>query len=71
LRELAAKRPDVATAMFAMLDKLPVSEAKGNFALDLANDFKQHPQTRPVLEKWAAKGSRDVKRQAERALLKL
>ena len=71
LRELAAKRPDVAIAMFDMLDKLSVSKAKGNFALDLATDFKRHARTRPLLEKWAARGGSDVKRQAERGLQRL
>ena len=71
LRELAKQRADIATAMFAMLDKLAISKATGNFALDLGTDFRQDPRTRPVLEKWAAKGSADVKRQANRGLQKL
>ena len=40
-------------------------------ALDLATDFKRDPRTRPVLDRWAAKGSADVKRQANRGLQKL
>lgn len=71
LQELAKQRPEVATAMFDMLDTLPVSKAKPNFALDLATDFKQHPRTRAVLERWHDKGRSDVKRQAERGLLRL
>jgi hypothetical protein len=71
LRELARARPDIATAMFVMLDKLPISKATGNFALDLGTDFKRDPRARPVLERWAAKGSADVKRQANRGLQKL
>jgi hypothetical protein len=71
LRELAKERADIATAMFAMLDKLAISKATGNFALDLGTDFRQDPRTRPVLEKWAAKGSADLKRQANRGLKKL
>jgi hypothetical protein len=70
LQELAKQRPEVATAMFDMLDTLPMSKAKGNFALDLATDFKQHPRTMAVLERWRDKGRGDVQRQAERGLLK-
>jgi hypothetical protein len=71
LRELAVARSDIATAMFGMLDKLAISKATGNFALDLGTDFKRDPRTRPLLDRWAAKGSGDLTRQADRALLKL
>jgi hypothetical protein len=56
--------------MFAMLSKLPVLKATGNFALDLATDFRGDNRTKPLLEKWAEKGTGDVKRQAGRALAK-
>jgi hypothetical protein len=68
---LAAKRAEIATAMFDMLEKLPIARAKGNFALDLGTDFKRHPRTRPLLEKWSEKGKGDLKRQADRALQRL
>lgn len=71
LRELAAKRPEVATAMFDALDKLPKKDWRGTFALSIGTDFRQDPRARAVLEHWAAKGNADVKKQAERALAKL
>ena len=71
LRELARERSEVATAMFSMLEKLSVRKVTGNFALDLATDFKRDPRTKPLLEKWAGtKSNADLKRQAERALAK-
>jgi len=71
LRELAAQRAEVATAMFDMLDKLPVAKAKGTFALALGTDFKRNPRTRTVLERWVEKGKGDLQRQAKRALDRL
>jgi hypothetical protein len=71
LREMAKVRGDVATAMFDMLASLAVSKATANFALDLGTDFRRDARARPVLEKWEAKGSAAVKRNAKRALDKL
>jgi len=70
LLEMAQVRADIATAMFAMLEKLAVSKVKGNFVLDLGTHFKGDPRAMPLHEKWKAKGSTDVKRQATRALAK-
>jgi hypothetical protein len=71
LRQLALARPEVATAMFDMLDTLPLTKATGNFALDLGTDFRQDQRTQGVLETWAASKRTDLKRQAERALARL
>jgi hypothetical protein len=71
LREVAARRPEVATAMFDWLGKLPKSKWRGTFALRLATELKHDPRTRPLLEKWADRGNTDVKRQATRALAAL
>jgi hypothetical protein len=71
LRELAAKRTEIATAMFDLLDKLPRARWKGTCALNLGIEFKSHPRTRLLLERWAEKGTADVKRQAARALARL
>lgn len=71
LRDLAKARTDIATAMFAMLAKLPVTKATGNFALDLGTDFRHDARTKTVLGIWAEKGNADVKRQARRGLQKI
>jgi hypothetical protein len=68
LLALAAARGEVATAMFDMLGTLPVAKIKGNFVLAFANGFKSDQRATAPLERWAEKGSADVKRQAERAL---
>jgi hypothetical protein len=68
LLSLAARRGEVALAMFDMLDTLPVAKVKGNFVLAVATGFKDNQRTIPLLERWSEKGSGDVKRQAERAL---
>lgn len=68
LRAIAAVKPDVATAMFAALERLPIRKVKGTFALNLANDMKGDPRTRMVLEKWEGKGPSGFRRQVTRAL---
>lgn len=68
LLALAGRRGEVAVALFDMLGTLPVAKVKGNFVLAFANGFKSDPRAAVLLERWADKGSADVKRQAERAL---
>jgi predicted KAP-like P-loop ATPase len=70
LVELAAQAPEVATAMFAWLDKLAVSKVNGTFVLTFAATFKADARTRPLLQRWSERGKSDVKRQADRALEK-
>jgi hypothetical protein len=71
LLELATKRPEVATAMFDRLNKLPDNKADGTFATNLAVRMKSDSRVRPLLQRWAEKGTRDVKAAAARALDRL
>lgn len=68
LLSFAARRGEVAVALFEMLGTLPVAKVKGNFVLAFANGFKGDARAIAVLERWAEKGSAAIKRQAERGL---
>lgn len=69
LFELAAMRTEVATALFDMLDAIPVSRLTGNVVLKLNSQFKGNARLAPLLEAWESKAPKsDVKRQARRAL---
>lgn len=68
LLSLAARRSEVAAAMFDMLDTISVSKIRGNFVLSLATGFKDDPRAKALFEVWSAKGSADVQRQSQRAL---
>jgi hypothetical protein len=63
---LAEKLPEVASAMFASLDKLPDGRVRGNFLLQLRVKFKDE-RLEALLARWEEKGGADVKRQAQRA----
>jgi hypothetical protein len=65
---LAARRSEVAVALFDMLETLPVAKVKGNFVLSIATGFKGDARAVALLGRWAETGSNDVKRQATRGL---
>jgi KAP family P-loop domain len=65
---LAARRSEVAVALFDMLETLPVAKLKGNFVLSIATGFKGDARAVALLSRWAETGSKDVKRQANRGL---
>jgi hypothetical protein len=68
LVELAARRAEVATAMFDQLDIAAPRKLTGNFILRLGGHFRGDARLLELAQKWADKGSGDVKKQAERVL---
>ncbi|HEY5260899.1 MAG TPA: P-loop NTPase fold protein [Solirubrobacteraceae bacterium] len=65
--ELAASMPALATAMFVGLERIPDSKITQNFVLNIRLKMKDDPRLPALLERWEAKGSSGVSKQARRA----